>query len=57
MFDGVRPRGSTPLGSRLGVICKEYLDKLENATQQPKRCLIIAITDGAPDFSESIGFT
>ncbi|KAF9782214.1 hypothetical protein BJ322DRAFT_1074864 [Thelephora terrestris] len=49
LFEKVEPSCLTPLGKRLDDICRDYLRKLEMTVfKPPKRCLIIAITDGSP---------
>ena len=50
------PDNGTPLGERLDDICRDHLRKLNSRKRKLfkpllkplKRCLIIAITDGAP---------
>ena len=52
----VRPNNGTPLGERLDDVCRGHLRKLNGIKwkllkpllKPLKRCLIIAITDGAP---------
>ncbi|KAF9782213.1 hypothetical protein BJ322DRAFT_1074853 [Thelephora terrestris] len=48
LFKQVKPSCMTPLGKRLDEICGAHLDKLKTSQPPPKRCLIIAITDGEP---------
>ena len=58
VFRSVRPRGTTPTGSRLNAILKPYLADLERkcARKEEKKPLnIIVITDGVPsDDPESV---
>ncbi|KAF9651713.1 hypothetical protein BDM02DRAFT_3184229 [Thelephora ganbajun] len=54
LFEGVQPRCSTPLGRRLGDICNGYLRSLKSAKRKPKRCLIVAITDGVPTDEQQV---
>ncbi|KIK51445.1 hypothetical protein GYMLUDRAFT_50537 [Collybiopsis luxurians FD-317 M1] len=55
LFRCVRPGGPTPLGDRLDVLLRDYLDEIESAKahspeklKKIKRANFIVITDGAP---------
>ncbi|KIW04818.1 hypothetical protein, variant [Verruconis gallopava] len=55
IFSMVRPRGQTPLGTKLNQILKPYLARFEKNPETTKPINIIVITDGEPsDDPESV---
>jgi len=55
IFSAVRPRGSTPLGSKLNRILRPYLQRYERHPESTKPINIIIVTDGEPsDDPESV---
>jgi hypothetical protein len=53
LFNGVMPRGMTPMAGRLETLLLEYLSKLES-DRSTKPVNYIVLTDGAPSEFDSL---